>query len=183
MDGSKDHEHQVNVGVAETANLFLRRELFDRIGGFEASHPGVRRLRVRRAMLSPAERGLSMRRTPSLPIQSRTSGRTLLRALWKYNRGYAVHAARAGEIPEGVKLRSWVPIVQTYRARRRWGRSVGPDRRWLSSNGVEPRPGEVVAATAIMYLLLPYQACAAQLAGWFEGRRLRREFDGRESER
>src|SRR5918994_710675 len=37
MDSSKDHEHQVRVGVAETANLFLRRELFDRVGGLDGS--------------------------------------------------------------------------------------------------------------------------------------------------
>ena len=34
---SKDHEHQVRVGLAETANLFLRRELFDRVGGLDGS--------------------------------------------------------------------------------------------------------------------------------------------------
>ena len=39
MDTSKDHEREVRNGTAETANLFLRRELFDRVGGFEETIP------------------------------------------------------------------------------------------------------------------------------------------------
>jgi hypothetical protein len=64
--------------------------------------------------------------------------------------------------------------VQTFRSRRRWGRGIGPDRRWLRLNGVEPTVREAVAGTAILYLVLPYLGNAAQLLGWLEGRRLRR---------
>jgi len=172
MDGSKDHEHQVRVGVAETANLFLRRDLFDRVGGFEGEIPEYGDFEfVERCVEAGAELTYAADAVVSHP--ARTSGRTLLRALWKYNRGYAVHASRSGQVPDGVKLRSWVPVVQTLRSRRRWGRSLGPDRTWLRSNGVEPTLGETLAALPIMYLVLPYLSNAAQLAGWLEGRRLR----------
>jgi glycosyltransferase involved in cell wall biosynthesis len=172
MDASKDHEHQVRVGIAETANLFLRRELYDRVGGFEGdiSEYGDYEF-VERCVAAGAELSYAPDAIVSHPV--RTSGRALLRALWKYNRGYAVHAARDGRRPEGLKLRSLVPIVQTLRSRWRWGRSLGPDGRWLRANGVEPALGETLAAVAIMYVLLPYLASAAQLVGWIEGRRLR----------
>jgi glycosyltransferase involved in cell wall biosynthesis len=172
MDGSKDHEHQVRVGIAETANLFLRRELFDRVGGFEAEIPEYGDFEfVERCVAAGAKLTYASDAIVSHP--ARTSGRTVLRALWKYNRGYAMHAARDGRTPEALKLRSLVPVVQTFRARRRWGRSIGPDRRWLRSNGVEPTARETLGATAIIYLVLPYQASAAQLRGWLEGRRER----------
>jgi hypothetical protein len=174
MDGAKDHEHQVRVGVAETANLFLRRELYDRVGGFEGriAEYGDYEF-VERCVASGAE--LSYEAAAIVWHPARTSGRALLRALWKYNRGYAVHAARDGQVPDGVKLRSWVPVVQTLRSRRRWGRSLGPDRRWLRSNGVEPTVRETLAALAVMYLLMPYLCNSAQLLGWREGRGRRGE--------
>ena len=169
MDGAKDHEHQVRVGVAETANLFLRRELFDRAGGFEDEIPEYGDYEfVERCITPGADLTYAAEAIVSHPV--RTSGRVLVRALWKYNRGYAVHAARAGVTPEGLKIRSLVPFVQTFRARRRWGRSIGPDRRWLRSNGVEAGIGETLVATAIMYIVLPYLGSAAQLMGWRDGR-------------
>jgi glycosyltransferase involved in cell wall biosynthesis len=173
MDGSKDHEHQVRVGIAETANLFLRRELFERVGGFEGEIPEYGDYDfVVRCVAAGAE--LSFAGDTVVWHPARTSGRTLLRALWKYNRGYAVHATRSGEVPDGVKLRSWVPFVQVYRARRRWGRSVGPDRRWLRENDVEPTVRETLFALMIMYIALPYLGGIAQVAGWLDGRRHRR---------
>jgi hypothetical protein len=103
----------------------------------------------------------------------RTTAGSLLTALWKYNRGYAVHAGRAGEIPDAVKLRSWVPLVQTIRSRRRWGRSLGPDRRWLGENGVEPTAAQIVRTLPVMYLVVPYLRSVAQLRGWVEGSGMR----------
>jgi GT2 family glycosyltransferase len=173
MDGSKDHEHQVRVGVAETANLFIRRELFDRVGGLDGTIPEYGDYEfVERCVAS----GASLSYGPDAVVwhPTRSSGKSLLRALWKYNRGYAVHEGRAGRVPDAVKLRSWVPLVQTVRSRRRWGRSIGPDRTWLRTNGVEPTLGETLRALPILYLVIPYLRSAAQLHGWLEGRRLRR---------
>ena len=172
MDGSKDHEHEVRVGVAETANLFVRRESFEAAGGLDGSiaeygdFEFVERAVARGATLAYCANAIVWH-------PARTSGLVLLRALWKYNRGYAVHAGRRGELPEAVKLRSWVPLVQTIRSRRRWGRSLGPDRRWLAQNGVEPTLGETLKALPILYVVIPYLRGAAQLRGWLEGRRLR----------
>jgi glycosyltransferase involved in cell wall biosynthesis len=172
MDGSKDHEHEVEVGVAETANLFLRRELFDRVGAFEEEVPEYGDFDfIERCVERGAE--LQYSADPVVWHPTRDRARPFLRSVWIYNRGYAARESREGRTPEGIKLRSWVPIVQTFRARRRWRRSVGPDRRWLAENDVQPRRRELVASLPIMYLVVPYLRSTAQLVGWFDGRRLR----------
>ena len=173
MDGSKDHEHQVRLGLAETANLFLRRELFDRVGGFDGSVPEYGDFEfVQRCVAQDYRLSYAADVVVCHPVRS--SGNSLLRALWKYNRGYGVHEGRAGRIPDAVKLRSWVPVVQTARGRRRWNRSLlGPDRQWLRQNGVEPRTEEVIRSLPVMYLVIPYLRSLAQLRGWLDGRRLR----------
>src|SRR5437764_478754 len=79
----------------------------------------------------------------------------------------------AGPIPDGLKLRSWVPFVQSMRGRRRSGRSLLLDRRRLRDSGVEPTPGDDLKALPIIYVLLPYMGGFAQLQGWVRGRRAR----------
>jgi hypothetical protein len=172
MDGSKNHEAQVRFGVAETANLFLRRELFDTVGGFEEQVPEYGDYDfVERCVAT----GARLTYAPSAIVShpARTSGKALLRAFWKYNHGYGMREGREGRVPEGMWLRSWVPLVQPIRARRRVGASLGPDRKWLRENGVETTRAETARALLVMYLVVPYLRSVAQTAGWVDGRRLR----------
>lgn len=172
MDSFKDHERQVPQGTAETANLFVRREVYDRVGGFDDSLPEHGDFDfVQRCLADGASLVYAPEAVVWHPIRERA--RSFLRAVWIYNRWYAARESRAGRLPEGLKLRSWVPIVQTFRARRRGGRSIGPDHRWLTRNGIRPRAHETLAALPLMYLLVPYLRGAAQLRGWRDGRRLR----------
>jgi hypothetical protein len=67
-----------------------------------------------------------------------------------------------------------VPVVQTFRSRRRLGRSFGPDRRWLGANDISPTLRQRVTAAPLIYLLVPYLGCTAQLRGWWLGTRERR---------
>ena len=172
MDGSKDHEHLVRFGLAETANLFVRRELYDRVGGLDGS---VREYGDFDFIEKCVAAGARLTFGPDAVLwhPTRSSGRSLLRALWLYNHGYAVHRGREGTRPEALKLRYLVPMVTTYRGRRRWGRSIGPDRDWLRQNGVEPTRGEVLRALPILYVVIPYLRSLAQLKGWVEGLRMR----------
>jgi glycosyltransferase involved in cell wall biosynthesis len=172
MDGTKDHERQARQGTAETANLFLRRELYDRVGGFDDTIPEhgdfdfVERCVAARARLTYAPEAVVWH-------PARTRAKSFLRALWIYNRWYAARESRAGRRPEGLKLRWWVPVAMTVRSRRRWGRTLGPDRSWLAANDVRPGVVETLKALPLMYLLVPYLRGAAQLQGWWDGRRLR----------
>jgi len=171
MDGSKDHKLEVTQGVAETANLFVRRELYDRIGGFQDVVPEYGDFDfVERCVAAGAE----LRYADDVVVwhPTRNRARPYLRALWIYNRGYAEREGRAGRLPQGLRLREWVPLVQPLRARIRWGRSLGPDRRWLGENGISPTPMENLKALPIMYVVVPYLRGVAQLQGWRDGRRL-----------
>ena len=172
MDGTKDHQRQVRQGTAETANLFLRRELFDAVAGFDGSLPEhgdfdfVERCVAARARLAYAADSVVWH-------PARQRARPFLRALWVYNRWYAARASRAGLRPDAAKLRCLVPLASTLRARRRLGRPLGLDRRWLEANGVRPRRTETLRALPLMYLLVPYLRAAAQIRGWLDGRSLR----------
>jgi hypothetical protein len=50
--------------------------------------------------------------------------------------------------------------------------SLRLDRRIMKANDVRPTIGEEILAIPITYLFLPYVRTAAQLRGWWDGRRL-----------
>ena len=173
MDGTKDHERQIQDNTAETANLFLRRELFDRVDGFDdtiTEHGDFDF--VQRCVATGARLVFSGDAVVWHPVRTRAS--LVLRAHWIYSRGYAERATRDGKLPDGLKLRNWVPLVQPIRARRRYRKSLlGPDTRWLAEHDVHPTLPEKLLSLPIMYVLLPYLRGAAQLSGWLVVRRLR----------
>ena len=172
MDSSKDHEREVRNATAETANLLLRRTVFDAVGGFEEAIPEfgdfdfVQRAVANGAMLSFGDDVVVWHPT-------RDRAKPFLRAHWIYSRGYGVREGEAGRTPHDLRWKALVPIVSVFRTRRWWGRSIGPDRRWLGENGVTPTRFETLIALPLLYLFLPYFRAAAQFAGWREGRRTR----------
>ena len=177
MDTSKDHEREVHNGTAETANLFLRRELFDRVGGFEETIPEFGDFDfAQRAVQSGAT--LSFANDVVVWHPTRDRARQLLRAHWIYNRGYAARESRARRVPDALRWRALVPVISVARSRKWWGRSYGPDVRWLSENSVIPTRAETLRALPLMYLVFPYLRAAAQLRGWLDGRRLRDDDSG-----
>jgi GT2 family glycosyltransferase len=172
MDGTKNHEVQVRNDNAETANLFVRRAVFDRVGGFDptiASHGDFDF--VERCIADGASLGYAPDVVVWHPVRS--DARTIVRRIWVQNRAYAERATRKGERPEGLKLRNLVPVVQTYRARRRWGNSAWLDRRWLAANDIQPTRLELIGALPLIYLVVPYLRVVAQAQGWRIGRRWR----------
>jgi glycosyltransferase involved in cell wall biosynthesis len=172
MDCSKDHEREVRNATAETANLFLRRELFDTVGGFEDVIPEFGDFDfVQRAVGLGAS--LSFAADVVVWHPTRNRAKQYLRAQWIYSRGYAAREGRAGRVPQDIKPKSLVPVVPMLRSRRWWGRSVGPDRRWLGEHGVVPTTLETLRALPLMYFIVPYLRAVAQLCGWRDGRRLR----------
>jgi glycosyltransferase involved in cell wall biosynthesis len=172
METFKDHGRQVPASNAETANLFTTRALYDRIGGFDDSLPEHGDFDfVQRGVAAGAQLVYAPRARLSHPTRDRA--RPFLRTVWIMHRWYAAREARAGRRPDGLKLRSWMPLVQPLRSRRRFGRSILLDRRRLAEHGVAPSLGEQLRALPIMYLLLPYFSGAAQARGWLDGRKLR----------
>ena len=174
MDSSKNHEHLVTRGLAETANLFMRREVFERIGGFDASvsEHGDFDL-VERLIAS----GASLRYSESAVCwhPARKTGHSVLRAHWIYCRGYAErsrNAPDAGRRAEASKLGPCDPDI-TWTAEGR-----------AQANGCDVLAGrkrcastwsEQIYSLPLMYLLLPYWRNLAQLVGAIDGRRRRAE--------
>ena len=165
MDQFLDQERSVRAGVAVTANLFLRRELFDRVGGFDDSIPehGDHDF-VARCVASGAD--LRFAEEVEVGHPTRDRARVFLRKFWIMNRWYGVRARRRGERPDALSPRAWVPVVRTWRGRRWYGRSLGLDSHRLNVSGAHPGTTQRLLAVPIIYLLLPYLAVAAQLRGW-----------------
>jgi GT2 family glycosyltransferase len=171
MDTTKDHRREVEIGNAETANLFVRREFFERLDGFDDTIPEhgdfdfALRAVAAGAHLSYASEAVVWHPT-------RDTAKPFLRMVWIMHRWYAAREVRDGRRPLGLKLRWWVTPLHA-RWRRRSGRSFGLDRWWLGQNGVTPRLRDNVRAVPIIYVLMPVIAGVAQLRGWWDGRRLR----------
>lgn len=172
MDNSKDQRRLVRNGTAETANLFLRRDLFMRVGRFEEVIPEFGDFDLIQRTVAT---GASLEFAGDVVVwhPTRNRARAFLRAQWIYNRGYAMREGRARRRPQELRVRALFPVVPTLRSRRWWGKSYGPDNQWLGENGVVPSKGETVRALPLMYLLVPYIRVAAQFSGWRQGRRLR----------
>jgi GT2 family glycosyltransferase len=172
MDSTKDHEREVAQRNAETANLFVRRELYDRVDGFDDTIP-------EHGDFDFAERcvqaGARLVFAPEAVVwhPTKNEARPFLRTLWIMHRWYAARQVRDGHRPLGLKLRWWVPVLLHLRWRKRSGRSLGLDRYWLAQQGVTPRLRENLLALPLMYVFLPYFEGTAQLRGWWTGRRLR----------
>jgi glycosyltransferase involved in cell wall biosynthesis len=172
IETTKDHESQVPMGNAETANLFVRRDLFTQLDGFDDTLPehGDFDFASRcvasggRLVYAPEALVWHPARERALPF---------LRMVWVMNRWYAAREARAGRLPVALKLRCWIPALSVVRSRRRMGFSLGLDRRTLNANGVRPRLRDDLRALPAIYLLLPYLRGFAQLRGCIDGRRMR----------
>lgn len=174
METFLDQEKTVRNGRAVTANLFVGKELFDRVGGFDASLPnGGDQEFVARAVADGAR--LVFAREPAVYHPARDRAREFLGKVWTVNRRHGVRVSRTGERPDGVTLRGWIPLVQPLRSRRRSGRGFMLDRRRLADSSVEPSRLEEARVLPAMYLVVPYLGRAAQVVGWWEGRRLRPE--------
>jgi len=173
IETTKNQRRHVENGVAETANLFLRRDLFERVGGFATSttmHSDfdfVARCVASGASLVFCEEALVYHPT-------RNSARAELRFIWRAHRSYAQREAERGARPNALKATYWLPVVADLRARwRQRGdrRSLVFDEPWLAANGVSPSLRERLAAAALFYVVLPYFAGIAQLVGYVGARR------------
>lgn len=171
MDTTKDHRREVEIGNAETANLFVRREFFERLGGFDDTIPEHGDFDF---ALRAVAAGARLDYAPEVVVwhPTRDTAKPFLRMVWIMHRWYAAREVRAGRRPLGLKLRWWVPPMHA-RWRKRSGRSLGLDRWWLGQNGVTPRLRDDLRAVPILYGLMPLIAGVAQMRGWWDGRRLR----------
>jgi hypothetical protein len=171
VDTYLDQERQVQVGLAVTANLTLRRELFDAVGGFDVQDsfaPGDLDF-VARCVATGAR--LVFAPDAAVEHPTRDERKAYLTKVWGMNRGYGEFETLQGRRPYLIRPAMWVPLISTWRARRRHRRTaVGLDRHRFAACGLRPRLRDDLRALPMIYVVLPYMASLAQLDGWLRRR-------------
>jgi glycosyltransferase involved in cell wall biosynthesis len=172
MDTTKNQELLVSMGLAETANLFVRRADFDRVGGFEA----VARSNgdydfVRRSLRA----GASLRFGTNVVVwhPTRNSARAVLGAQWVYCHSHGLRKGLRGEPVAGLRIRSWIPVVTYVHSRRKAGLRATLATSWLAENGVLPSAREQIVSLPLLYVVVPVVRNVAQVAGVVAGVRAR----------
>ncbi len=164
VDTFVDQDAAVRNGTAVTGNLFVRAEFFERVGGFDdglhfhGDFEFVARCVREGGWLTYAPKAVVWHPTAD-------SRRYFLRKFYEANHAYARFETHAGRQPDGLKLRSWVPVVQTVRGRRRIGRPLLLNTQRLAESGTKATRVEDASAIPLTYLFLPYLRCVAQARG------------------
>jgi len=164
METFLDQERTVRNGRAVTANLFVRRDLFDRVGGFEDSLPnGGDQEFVARCVRG----GARLTFAPEVVVlhPPRDTARAFLGKVWRVNRVHAKRELREGRRPSAYGIRAWLPVISVMRSRHRSGRSLRLDRRRLADSGIRPTWRDDLLALPVIYLVVPYLGAVAQLIG------------------
>jgi hypothetical protein len=172
MDTTKNQELLVSMGLAETANLFVRRSDFDRIGGFDA----VARSNgdydfVRRSLRA----GATLRFGSDVVVwhPTRDSARSVLGAQWVYCHSHGLRKGLRGEPVAGLRVRSWIPVATNLHGRRKAGLKATLATSWLAENGVIPSAREQIVSLPLLYVVVPAVRNTAQVAGVVAGVRAR----------
>ncbi len=172
MDATKNQRSLVARGYAETANLFVTRVDFERVSGFDplARSNGDYDF-VQRCVAS----GASLRFGEDAVVwhPTRDSASAVVRSQWQYCHSYAMRAAASRRQVEGLRLRTWVPVLSPLRSRSRGGGELSISTRWLAENGVHPTLRESLASLPLLYFFMPLMRNVAQVKGALAGRRLR----------
>lgn len=175
IDMFLDQERNVLLSQAVTANLLVRRELFDELGGFDPTLPsGGDYDFVGRAV----EQGARLKYAPRATVRHPTiDQRTMfLRKVKETNRWSAVRSARAGGRPDMVSaLVAFVPVLGIARPRRQALRpalQLEQDR--LESSGVVSSRQDRVRALLALYSMVACAAAVGRVRGWREGWQLAR---------
>lgn len=172
-----DQGRAVRGGNALGGNLFVRRALFEELGGFDETLPSQGDFDfVTRCVAAGAR--LAYARDAIVSHPTYVTASEVLRKSARVNRAYASREARAGRVPSGIRFRAWVPFVQTVRTRRYFGQPLGLNRQRLAESGIQAGISDQMKALPFIYVVLPYLRNVAQLVGFLEGRRARQARPG-----
>jgi glycosyltransferase involved in cell wall biosynthesis len=172
MEMSLDQQSAVRSGRAMTANLFVRRELFERLGGFDSTLPSGGDFDF---VARSVEQGARLVYSSEAVVRHPTcdDARSFLRKVWFRDRWASVRANPDIRLRAAGYL-SLVPLLGPLWARRRRGRPLGLDRRRLQLAGEKVGVRDDMRAALILYFVLPYFAALAQLRGAFARSGVRR---------
>jgi glycosyltransferase involved in cell wall biosynthesis len=167
---TKNQERNVARGDTDTANLFVRRRLFEELGGFETTtHSHGDYDFGNRCVAGGASLVFSGDALVHHP--TRDAPRPFLTFVWQAHSSYGHRMALRRQRPNAFSPSHWLPFISALRSWRRSGRFSTLDKRWLSYNGIEPTLSERVRLAAINNAVMPGLTGTAQIFGWLEGRR------------
>jgi glycosyltransferase involved in cell wall biosynthesis len=174
VDMFLDQERSVQLSRAVTANLFLRRSLYEDLGGFDDSLPsgGDYDLVVR-----AVDRGARLAYAPDAVVLHPTvdEARPFLEKVYETNRCDAYRRARAGLRPELTGFLLVVPPLAVAYARRKALRPIGHLHRGrLRASGMRASWREDARALPVVYFPIAIWAGMARVRGWTEGMRMLR---------
>jgi glycosyltransferase involved in cell wall biosynthesis len=171
IDMFLDQERAVRLSRAVTANLFVRRELFDELGGFDDSLPSGGDYEF---VLRAVEQEARLAYAPGSVVRHPTldKPRAFLGKVLETNRWAAFRRARAGYHPTVEGMLVLVPFVGLAVARHRALRPIGTlCRPRLTEAGLTPDWRDDVRALPVLYLPVAAVAGFGRARGWFEGMR------------
>jgi glycosyltransferase involved in cell wall biosynthesis len=168
-----DQRRNVVVGRAVTANLFVRRSVFEALGGFDPVLPsGGDYDFVRRAL---RDLDVRLRYAPAAIVRHPTidTRAAFLRKVWLTNYWSAVRKVRDGHRPDlrGALMALLPPVGVAY-ARRNASRPpfrLARDR--LNAAGLAPARTRQLRALLCLYFAVSSVAAAARISGWLRARR------------
>jgi glycosyltransferase involved in cell wall biosynthesis len=172
VDMFLDQERSVRLSRAVTANLFLRRSLFDELDGFDDTLPsgGDYDLVVR-----AVDRGSRLAYAPDAVVLHPTvdEARPFLEKVYETNRCDAYRRARAGLRPELTGFLLVVPPLAVAHARRKALRPIGHLHRGrLRASGIRASWREDLRALPLVYFPIAIWAGLARVQGWTQGMRM-----------
>jgi GT2 family glycosyltransferase len=172
IDMFLDQKRNVDFSRGVTANLFVTRAVFERLGGFAPSLPSggdydfVSRAVAAGASLTYAGNAVVLHPT----IDDR---RSFLRKVRSTNHWRAVRMARAGTRPSLTALITLAPVLGVAVARREARRPIlGLEPSRLMASSLRPDWRTNLRALSRLYFVIAYVAGFAQFRGWLQGRRL-----------
>jgi glycosyltransferase involved in cell wall biosynthesis len=163
MEYTFDQEHAVRMGRAATANLFVRRQVFDLVDDFDESMPsGGDYDFVERAV----DAGARLRFAADVVVEHPTCDRArpyLRRMSWRI-RWYAARNRRRQRV-RARELIPFVPVVGPLWDRRNRQLSLRLDRARLQEYGLAPGIREELLALALVYFVFPAVRIFAGMRG------------------
>jgi hypothetical protein len=189
IEHNLDQEHLVRMGGVSTANVFLRRDIFDRLEGFDASLPSGGDINFGRRCRAAGCRILF---DPSVVVSHppRDTAAAYLKKEWRIHHSAGQRPAGSGTVRPSaeaarspapvvttgrMRLKGWlthVPILTPMRARAEAGLPVRLNRTRLADAGINPSLVRELAALAVQYCFIYYFQLLARRCG--NTRRVRR---------
>jgi glycosyltransferase involved in cell wall biosynthesis len=166
VDMFLDQERAVRFSGAVTANLFVRRQLFDALGGFDEELPSGGDADFAHRVV--AGRGRLIYGPDAVVLHPTIDrARQFLRKVWRVNRWTVTRRVRSHKRTTLAGYFAFVPFIGVACSRRRALRpALGLELQRLRACGARARLRDRIYAMTMLYFVVSYVAGFAKLLGW-----------------